>query len=1409
MFRARPSECVTWIFLAVLISMPASAALGAAETLADFEGPSVPPEFFTFAGGSSVVTTPLNVNAGDALARPGQTGVNGVLEVGYNVFDFGGFGQSYQVAGPQDWSNYTSFDFWFYGTGSGLTYQAEISDNRSDPNIDTSERFDFEFTDTTPGWQYISIPFEDFTRATDFQPGGAPDDGFTLTEIWAWAIVLPNGADTVYFDDVGLGLRVIDDFESGLPFGSDSNGVPIGFFTFSDGSPISIATTTTPPEQVPGAGSGNNVLAMTGNVGAFAGFIHAFENAAVDTWTPQDWSAFEGLRVWVYGLNSGTTLFIDVLDNRNPGSTSDDAERYTVTFVDDFSGWQLLEFPFSSFVRKEIGNGAPNDGFTLTEVHGWALGMLNTPGEVTFFVDDAVLYGVAEIPALSVGFAAGGYDIDEGATGTVTVKLNRPMIADDPAQVSIDFATEIPGSDATADRDYTPTSGTLTFVNGGPSELSFPLETLDDTKFEGRERIVLRVSNPVDVEPGFITQASGFILDNDPFDPDLLDDFEQGAFLWEADSGLILETPEIFSGDPLARPGQDTYEHILDVSTPIALDVVIAGNLCNSGNGVVPVVILTTDSFDATTVDHTTVRFGDAQETHSSKKGVTRHEEDFDGDGDLDLVFHFRVDETGYDCDTAETVLTGTTFDGQPIGAGGDLAFGRDFAIGQDWSSSEALRFWFYGTGSGDEIGVTLKDNRAPDPGPAGWSLAWSDEFNDPDGTPPNRANWGFEIGDVGPSGSNGWGNAERQYYTDDPANAATDGDGNLVITLREADGSLECYYGTCEYTSARLVTQNKAEFAYGRIESRLLVPDGGDGLWPAFWSLGTDIARNPWPGAGEIDFMEYVSRIPNEIFGTIHGPGYSGGASFGNIYDFGQPVSNDYHTFTVEWQPNLITWYVDGIQYHQAAPSDVPGPWVFNKPFYLLLNFAIGGNFGGDIDPALELPQEYKVDYVRVYQAADTAERFEASFVDNFIGWQEVVIPFSAFTRSLEQPAGAPNDGLGLSDVWGYGFSLPDGGTTQGSLRLDLVRVQPVPPPTEITVTSSSDSGDGSLRQALDDIAIGGTISFDPALAGSTIQLTSGPLVPVSDVTIDASAAPGISIDGGAADRVLIVDAGLTVNLSELTVTNGYGFQLAGCVLNNGSLTLDHVTVTGCLMTTDGGDFWQGGGGIYNGAGSSLSLFDSTVSNNNSGWAGGGVYAFFDTDVFVERSTVSGNIAIDVGGGFRGLGDLVILNSTVSGNTSTAWHGGGGVFTDGVTDVINSTVVENLAPAGTAGGLFVGTFGDAAATLNVVNSIVGNNADFGCFLAPFGAGPVQLNSIGNNVFTDATCNPVASDQVVADPGIGPLQDNGGPTLTHGLQPGSPAIDAANAAYCPATDQRGVLRPQGGGCDVGSFELAP
>ncbi|MEZ4584199.1 MAG: glycoside hydrolase family 16 protein, partial [Caldilineaceae bacterium] len=267
--------------------------------------------------------------------------------------------------------------------------------------------------------------------------------------------------------------------------------------------------------------------------------------------------------------------------------------------------------------------------------------------------------------------------------------------------------------------------------------------------------------------------------------------------------------------------------------------------------------------------------------------------------------------------------------------------------MGQDWSRDQALRFWYYGRNSGDTIGVTLKDNRAADPGPSGWSLVWNDEFDDPAGTPPNPANWTHEIGDVTPDGKNGWGNEELQYYTDSTDNAATDGSGNLVISVKEADGSLSCYYGPCEYTSARLLSWHKAEFAYGRIEARIQVPDAV-GIWPAFWSLGTNIDLTPWPAAGEIDYMEFVGRVPNEVFGTIHGPGYSGGQSFGGTYDFGEPVYNNYHTFAVEWQPDLINWYVDGILYHTATPADVdPNEWVFNRPFFMLLNVAIGGNFG------------------------------------------------------------------------------------------------------------------------------------------------------------------------------------------------------------------------------------------------------------------------------------------------------------------------------------------------------------------------------------------------------------------------------------------------------------------------------
>lgn len=1458
------------IVTAIIVIVPAAIAAGGT-TLADFEG-GAPGGWFVFSGASTVSTTTQVVADADALARPNQVGDNEILNVTFNVTDYGGFGQSFvDLGATQDWSNYESFNFWFYGTGSGLSYQAEISDNRSDPNSDTSERFDYTFTDNAVGWQFISIPFADFTRATDFQPAGAPDDGFTLTEIYAWAIVLPIGTDTVYMDDLFLGHTLVDDFEGGVPTGTDGDGIAIGFTTFNDpGSSVAISTTNTPPAPVPDSVAGNNVLQVDTDVNdssGYAGVVHAFSNGAVDTWVPQDWSTFEGLSFWLYGNNTGQTLFIDILDNRNPGSTTDDAERYSIDLVDDFSGWQFFEIPFANFNRKEVGNGAPNDGFTLTEVHGWAFGVFNAGVPFSNYMDNVGLYGIADIPDLTVSYATNTYAVDEGNTAVINVKLNRELGIDDedPAEVSINYATE--SGSAVADRDYTPAMGTLTFTQGGPTEQTFNVPTFDNPKNDGSKTVILRLSDPVAVATGFVTQAVLSINDDEAYDPNLLDDFERGTYLWNTTGPVGLSTPEIADGDPMALPGQGAYEHILKVAAPADGPTLIVQkeDLLAQLNSLVPSGNDTVDKhvnraidrierslnanywengfyLDAKLGHHVFLR--DKQAVKELERAIWKGSEDA---AELQAIIEALaatdrqlaqialaqavanhgdqryVGKAGDNLDKAAHELAkGDYYDAiyyyyqawryaEKAVAGLDLmptTINRDFALGQNWSKAEALTFWFYGTGSGDEIGVNLKNNRAPDPGADGWSLAWSDEFNDPAGTPPNPDFWTHEIGDGAYVNNTGWGNQELQYYTDSTDNSATDGNGNLVITAKAAENGEQCYYGDCEYTSARLISQYKAEFAYGRIESRLQVPQGA-GLWPAFWSLGTDIPEVGWPQTGEIDIMEFVGRLPNEIFGTIHGPGYAGGQSFGNIYDFGTPVYDQFHTFTVEWEPDSIKWYVDGILYHTAVPGDVaPNEWVYNHPFFLIFNVAVGGNFGGAVGPDTTFPQSMVVDYVRVYQGPDTAERFSTSFSDDFVGWQQVEIPFTDFVRSGQQPAGAPDDGLNLNEVWGYGFELPAGGVSNGNLFLDQVRLKPVPPPTAIVVQNANNSGEGSLRQALEDIADAGTITFDPALAGQTIALTSGPLTLSRDITIDGSDAPGLAINGNGVHRVFEVGAGVTANVSNLILTNGYGYQLGGGVINNGNLTLDHVTLTGNTMTTDAGDFWQGGGAIYNGEFATLNLIDSTVDNNHADWSGGGIYSFFNTTTNIIRSTISNNVSGDVGGGLRLLGNGTIENSTISGNEATGWYGGALFLTDGVVDMNHTTVVNNTSPfgIGAPAAVFVGTFGPGSAFLNVGNSIIADNTTEGCFLAPWGAGAVGINSLGNNLFSDSTCFNVAADIVSAATGLDALADNGGATQTHALLAGSPALDAANGGSCLATDQRGVARPQGAACDIGAYE---
>lgn len=200
----------------------------------------------------------------------------------------------------------------------------------------------------------------------------------------------------------------VDDFEQGLPAGVDgSNGIVVGFATFQGSGAVAVATTASPPAPVPDAAAGNTVLKLDIDTDSYAGVVHVFENAAVDALAPRDWSAFDTLTLWLFGQGSGNAMYIDVLDNREPGSTGYPFEIWTSTFVDDVQGWRQLSFAFADLTRKDIGNGAPNDGLGLTTVHGWALGALATGGPRTYYVDDVRVALVVPEPETALLLGAG------------------------------------------------------------------------------------------------------------------------------------------------------------------------------------------------------------------------------------------------------------------------------------------------------------------------------------------------------------------------------------------------------------------------------------------------------------------------------------------------------------------------------------------------------------------------------------------------------------------------------------------------------------------------------------------------------------------------------------------------------------------------------------------------------------------------------------------------------------------------------------------------------------------------------------------------------------------------------------------------------------------------------------------
>ncbi len=229
-------------------------------------------------------------------------------------------------------------------------------------------------------------------------------------------------------------------------------------------------------------------------------------------------------------------------------------------------------------------------------------------------------------------------------------------------------------------------------------------------------------------------------------------------------------------------------------------------------------------------------------------------------------------------------------------------------------------------------------------------NLVWSDEF-DVSGAPDPKK-WGFDLG----TGSNGWGNSELQYYTSRSQNVIVQGGVLKIKAVKES-------FSGSSYTSARLLTKDLFAFKYGKVEVRAKLPEG-KGTWPAIWMLGSNISTAGWPACGEIDIMEHKGNEPNKIHATLHYPGRSGGNADGSSRMITN-ASTEFHVYKLEWSATSIDIYVDNQMVHSVANnSKIP----FNHDFFIILNVAMGGTFGGAVDPGFT-NATMEIDYVRVYR--------------------------------------------------------------------------------------------------------------------------------------------------------------------------------------------------------------------------------------------------------------------------------------------------------------------------------------------------------------------------------------------------------------------------------------------------------
>ncbi len=416
------------------------------------------------------------------------------------------------------------------------------------------------------------------------------------------------------------------------------------------------------------------------------------------------------------------------------------------------------------------------------------------------------------------------------------------------------------------------------------------------------------------------------------------------------------------------------------------------------------------------------------------------------------------------------------------------------------------------------------------------WDLVWQDEF-----TNGISQDWVFETG----NGSSGWGNNELQYYRRENATVEN---GNLIITAKKEN------FGGYKYTSARMKTQGKKRFRYGKIEARIALPSG-QGLWPAFWMLGSNISSVGWPACGEIDVMEHINNSP-DVHGTIHWQDNNG-----NYANYGGHTAvnvNNYHVYAIEWNENEIKWFIDGNQYHEVNISNgINGTSEFQNEYFLLLNLAVGGNWPGfSIDDG-KLPARMAVDYVRVYQVKDNPPSTGAATIYQHCsyGGYAVSLEKGNYTRDQLIGLGAiDNDISSVKVKSGYQATLYFDDNFSGKSIIKtgntncLVNDGFNDQVTSIIVSKLGDNGSSQVIEAENYTSMSGVQNENCSEGGQNVgYIDTGDWMAYNDINFPTSGSYNIeyrvasAINGGRLSTD--INAGTTV-LGQLNIPNTGGWQ-------------------------------------------------------------------------------------------------------------------------------------------------------------------------------------------------------------------------------------------------------------------------